>query len=128
MKIKQLNIYPLFFSLSFSLSCLCKIGQNTDDFSLVFLLFFSVFLQLKMTHLSWCCGCNRVASSSSSRALLLQKSTSFRRGQRPTSRRFRRESFVFYSSSFQRKKSARTNIFKCYYTCSGERCFITASS
>lgn len=59
------------------------------------------FLQLKMTHLSWCCGCNRVASSSSSpRALLLQKSfTSFRRGQRPTSRRFRRESFVFYSSS-----------------------------
>ena len=99
MKIKQLNIYPLFFSLSFSLSCLCKIGQNTDDFSLVFLLFFSVFLQLKMTHLSWCCGCNRVASSSSSRALLLQKSTSFRRGQRPTSRRFRRESFVFYSSS-----------------------------
>ena len=53
-----------------------------------------------MTHLSWCCRCNRVASSSS-RALLLQKSSSLRRGQRPTAspRFLRRQFFVFYSSS-----------------------------
>ncbi|CAL6433699.1 unnamed protein product [Bathycoccus prasinos] len=52
-----------------------------------------------MTHLSWCCRCNRVASSSS-RALLLQKSSSLRRGQRPTAspRFLRRQFFVFYSS------------------------------
>lgn len=84
-----------FFLLFFCLSVvfICAARQMISRFLACF------SLQLKMTHLSWCCGRNRVASSSSSRALLLQKSTSFRRGQRPTSRRFRRESFVFYSSS-----------------------------
>jgi hypothetical protein len=62
-------------------------------------IFLTNFFQLKMTHLSWCCRCNRVASSSS-RALLLQKSSSLRRGQRPTAspRFLRRQFFVFYSS------------------------------
>ena len=89
------TIATVFFLLFFCLSLFCRFFcDKTDDFFRI--------SSLKMTHLSWCCGCNRVASSSSSpRALLLQKSTSFRRGQRPTSRRFRRESFVFYSSSFE---------------------------
>ena len=89
------TIATVFFCFFF-VSLFCRFFcDKTDDF-------FRISFSLKMTHLSWCCGCNRVASSSSSpRALLLQKSTSFRRGQRPTSRRFRRESFVFYSSSFE---------------------------
>jgi len=85
------TVFFCFFFVSLFCRFFC---DKTDDFFRI--------SSIKMTHLSWCCGCNRVASSSSSpRALLLQKSTSFRRGQRPTSRRFRRESFVFYSSSFE---------------------------
>ena len=55
-----------------------------------------------MTHLRWWCRCraSSSSSSSSSRVCLLQKSSSFRRGQRPTAspRFLRRQFFVFYSS------------------------------
>ena len=87
---KQPTVFLLFF-------CLCRFVLTRQMISLV--IFLTNFFQLKMTHLSWCCRCNRVASSSS-RALLLQKSSSLRRGQRPTAspRFLRRQFFVFYSS------------------------------
>ena len=58
-----------FVSLSF---CADKRSLKRKRQMISLVLFLTNFFQLKMTHLSWCCRCNRVASSSSSRALLHQ--------------------------------------------------------